>query len=501
MSDIFDLAVIGGGVNGCGIARDAAGRGLSVLLCEKGDLASGTSSTSTKLIHGGLRYLEHFEFRMVKEALQERETLLFLAPHIVKPMRFILPHNKSMRPAWMLRVGLFIYDFLGRRKVLPASRFVKLHKEVFGKDLKADFRKAFAYSDCWVDDTRLVVLNAVDAKRLGAEIKTRSEITRVVHEDGFWHLSIQDRQTGKISYAQARALINAGGPWAGRIAQSIVKNEDEDNLRLVKGSHIIFPRLFEHDHAYLFQNDDDRIVFAIPYEKNFTLVGTTDVEFEGDPSNVEIDNEEEVYLCEAINRYLASPVGPGDVLFAYSGVRPLFDDGADEAQETSRDYVLKLEGGMPQTPPLLTVYGGKITIYRELSEEALAKLSPHLHNAKEAWTASEPLPGGRMADGIDEFKKMIELSYPWVPSELLNRWTHSYGTRIEILLAGCEELEDLGQCFGGLLYEAEITYLRHEEWAKTAEDILWRRTKLGMVMSESEQNRLNRYIDDGFKFN
>jgi glycerol-3-phosphate dehydrogenase len=500
MIEVFDLAIIGGGVNGCGIARDAAGRGLSVLLCEKGDLGSGTSSTSTKLIHGGLRYLEHFEFKLVSEALQERETLLYLAPHIVKPMRFILPHNKSMRPAWMLRVGLFLYDFLGRRKVLPASRFVKLRKEVFGKYLKADFQKAFAYSDCWVDDSRLVVLNAVDAKRLGAEIRTKSEVTRVVHEDGLWHMSIQDRQTGKITYAHARALVNAGGPWAGKIAQAIVKNEEEDSLRLVKGSHIIFPRLFDHDHAYIFQNDDERIVFAIPYEKNFTLVGTTDVEFEGDPSHVEIDNDEEVYLCEAINRYLANPVGPGDVVFAFSGVRPLFDDGADDAKAASRDYVLQLEGGMPQTPPLLTVYGGKITTYRELSEEVMAKLGPHLHNASVDWTADEPLPGGRIGESMEAFKEMVELSYPWVPQPVLERWVWAYGTRVEVLLAGKEELADLGECFDGMLYEAEIEYLRYEEWARSAEDILWRRSKLGMVMSEGEQRRLYTYVENGFKF-
>ena len=484
-----DLAIIGGGINGCGIARDAAGRGLSVYLCEQNDLASGTSSWSTKLIHGGLRYLEHFEFRLVREALIERERLWQLAPHIIWPLRFVLPAHQGLRPAWLLRLGLFLYDHLGGRKLLPATRTLSLFQDEVGKPLKADAKIAFEYSDCWVDDARLVVLNAMDAKARGAIIETGQKLISAERVGFSWRLAIEDQRKKTVKNIEAKALINAAGPWVADVLDHKVKTDMKSRIRLVQGSHIILRRLYDHDRAYIFQNADGRIIFAIPFEKRFTLIGTTDRDYKGDPKDVHATEDEISYLITAASDYFKEPLKRDDVVWSYSGVRPLYDDGASKAQEATRDYVLKFDASETE-PPLLSVFGGKITTYLRLAEAVLEKFKHHFPEtvSQAGWTAHQMLPGGDFAaTGFKALVDQIVSDYPQFDRTYLERLCRLYGTRARVILGSATSFSDLGRDFGGTLTESEIDYLQREEWAETAEDILWRRTKLGLVLTAAEQ--------------
>ncbi len=486
---IFDLMVIGGGINGCGIARDAAGRGLKVALCERADLGGATSSASTKLVHGGLRYLEHYEFRLVREALQEREVLWGIAPHIIWPLRFVLPHHKGLRPAWLLRLGLFLYDHIGGRKLLPATITRRLDDGI----LKPEFTTGFEYSDCWVEDSRLVVLNARDAADLGATIMTRTECLSAARADGVWSVTVRalDGQTQAI---RARVLVNAAGPWVAHVLGQVIRANTSAKVRMVQGSHIVVPRLYAHDRCYIFQNADNRIFFAIPYERDFTLIGTTDQDYVGDPADVHATEPEIAYLCKGASDYFAVPVRPDQVVWTYSGVRPLYDDGAGAAQEATRDYVLTLdapEGG----PALLSVFGGKITTYRRLAEAALEKLASHLpapSGASAGWTAHATLPGGdfdRLGFGalVDDMLK----DRPWLPPATATRLCRAYGTRATRIIEGAKSLSDMGEWFGADLSGAELRYLAREEWARTAADVVWRRSKLGLRLTQSEIIRVD----------
>ena len=479
MSEPLDVFVIGGGVNGCGIARDAVGRGYSVMLAEMDDLASGTSSKATKLIHGGLRYLEYYEFRLVREALSEREIVWRNAPHIVHPLRFVLPYAKGLRPAWMLRVGLFIYDHLGGRERLPPTTTVDLKTGTAGAPLKPLFSRGFEYSDCWVDDARLVVLNARDAADRGAVVRTRCEVVSAVSENGVWRVRMRDVRSGAESAVFARLVVNAAGPWVDRVLQGPLAHKAPHHVRLVQGSHIVVPRLYEHDRCYIFQNPDGRIVFAIPYEDDFTLIGTTDRDYSGDPSKVAITAEETAYLCSAANDYFRHEITPDDVVWAYSGVRPLYDDHASAAQEATRDYVLHDE--MIEGAPLLSIFGGKITTYRRLAEAILDKIGGRLGARGKPWTEFATLPGGEFEGGdLMAFTRDLMQRKPFLPEPLAHRLARSYGTRALDLLGEARGLDDLGRDFGAGLTAAEIDYLVAREWAVTAEDILWRRTKLGL---------------------
>jgi len=491
----FDIAIIGGGINGCGIARDAAGRGLSVLLCEREDLASGTSSASTKLIHGGLRYLEYYEFRLVREALAEREVLLRAAPHIVWPLRFVLPHHRGLRPAWLIRLGLFLYDHLGGRKILPAAKRVDLGRDEAGRPLKPEFRDGFEYSDCWVDDSRLVVLNALDAAERGATIKTRTEMVKAERRGGVWAVTVREEGGGLREFL-ARALVNATGPWVADFLTSRLGLPVDAPVRLVKGSHIIVPRLFEHDRAYIFQNADGRIVFAIPYEGEFTLIGTTDLDYDGDPGKPQATEAEIDYLCSAAGEYFKQGPRRSDVVRTYAGVRPLYDDGASEAQAATRDYVLKIEGGEGK-PPVLNIYGGKITTYRRLAEAALEKLAPYFPKLGRAWTASASLPGGDfLVSGFAAEVDRLQALCPSCRPAHARRLVRAYGTRARRIVEGVRGQADWGETFGSDLTEREARYLAEQEWARSADDILWRRSKLGLRLSDSEAGRLDDWMRD-----
>jgi glycerol-3-phosphate dehydrogenase len=493
---MYDLAIIGGGVNGCGIARDAAGRGLSVLLVEKGDLAGGTSSASTKLIHGGLRYLEHYEFRLVSDALSEREVLWAMAPHIIRPLRFVLPHHRSLRPAWMIRLGLLLYDHLGGRRLLPKSRALDLTSDPAGAPLKHAFRRGFEYSDCWVDDARLVVLNAVDAARRGADIQVRTEMVAAATDTDTWTLTLKHAGTGDTTTATARMVVNAAGPWVEKVLRTRLGRRSRSHVRLVKGSHIVVPRLFEHDRAYIFQNGDGRIVFAIPYESDFTLIGTTDVEFSGDPATVAIERSEIAYLCRAVSTYFERPVDADDVVWHYAGVRPLYDDG-DAAKDVTRDYVLELDAP-GDAVPVLNVFGGKITTYRRLAEAALEKLKPWLGNAGPPWTKGAALPGGDFpVTGFAALVGELGSAFPFIPSSMLHRLAHAYGTRTRAMLGSCRTMSDLGAHFGADLYAREVRWLIDEEWARTADDVLWRRSKLGLRLTGAERDALAEWMTSG----
>ncbi|WP_404713219.1 glycerol-3-phosphate dehydrogenase [Sphingomonas sp. MMS24-J13] len=468
-----DLLIIGGGVNGCGIARDAAGRGLSVLLVERDDLAAHTSSASTKLIHGGLRYLEYYEFRLVREALAEREVILGIAPHLVKPMRFVMPLVEDMRPAWMIRTGLFLYDHIGGRTSLPKSEGVRLEGTPWGAGLK-HIERGFVYSDAWVDDARLVALNAISAAEKGATIRTRTGFTGAKREGDRWIATLDDGTN-----VSARAIVNTAGPWVSRVLGELEGAHAELPPRLVKGSHIIVPRMYEGEHSYILQNDDKRIIFAIPYERDFTVIGTTDKPFEGDPSAPQIDQDEIDYLCASINRYFEKPIGAGDIVRSYSGVRPLFDDGEENASAVTRDYVLKL--GTSEGPQVLSAFGGKITTYRRLAEHALEKLEPFLPTMGKSWTGAAPLPGGDLPGGdFEAFLLMVRDRWPFLAADNAERMARAYGTRIALVLGDARELEDLG----GGLSAREVTYLATHEWARTADDVLWRRTKIGLHTGE-----------------
>lgn len=489
ISEVYDLAVVGGGINGVGIAADAAGRGLSVFLCEKDDLAQHTSSASSKLIHGGLRYLEHYEFRLVREALAEREVLLVKAPHIVRPMRFVLPHRPHLRPAWMIRAGLFLYDHLGKREKLPGSRGLKFGA---GSPLKADIARGFEYSDCWVDDARLVVLNAMAARENGAHIHTRTRCVSARRSKGLWHIHLE-RADGTLLSIRARALVNAAGPWVAKFIKDDLKQKSPYGIRLIQGSHIIVPRLHDGEHAYILQNEDRRIVFAIPYLERFTLIGTTDREYQGDPAKVAISAEETAYLLDVVNRHFKQQISEKDILRTYSGVRPLCDDESDDPSAVTRDYTLSLEAH-PGEAPLLSVFGGKLTTYRKLAESALAQLAPFFPNAKPSWTASQPLPGGEQMSSQAELAEALCARFGWLPDSLARRWAGTYGSRTWKMLEGVQNLTDLGDHLGGGLYSREVDYLCRAEWATGLDDILWRRTKLGLFMTPGQQERLAQYL-------
>ena len=489
---MVDVLVIGGGINGTGIARDAAGRGLDVLLCEQDDLAAHTSSASTKLIHGGLRYLEHRDFRLVRHSLRERAVLLRNAPHIVWPLRFVLPHHAGLRPWWMIRLGLFLYDRLGPRGPLPPSASIDLGRHASGRALQDRYRRAFEYSDCWVQDSRLVVLNARDAEARGAEIRTRTACISLVPSGSSWTAVLEDRVSGERVTVSARGVVNASGPWVGRIRSLGGGAEAKHRLRLVKGSHIVVRKLFEHAHPYIFQSGDGRVLFAIPYEEDYTLLGTTDVEFEDAPGRVEITPQEVDYICAAANVYFATPVAPSDVVWAYAGIRPLLDDHAEDASEVTRDYALHLD---PAPAPMLSVYGGKLTTYRRLAEQAVDMLAGRLPVNGSRWTADAPLPGGDIPDAdIAEFAAQCAARYSWLPERLLRHCVRHYGTDIHALLAGHGSVDDLGEHFGAGLYAAEVAYLVEHEWARTAEDILWRRTRKGLGVSAPGVERLRAYL-------
>ena len=484
LSGQVDLLIVGGGINGAGIARDAAGRGLSVMLVEQDDLASHTSCSSSKLIHGGLRYLEYYEFRLVREALIEREVLLRAAPHIVWPLSFVLPHSPEQRPAWLIRLGLLLYDHLGGRKILPGSTSVDLRRSgPLGEPLKPWVQRGFTYADCWVEDSRLVALNALDAAERGARIRTRTRCERARRDGAGWVADLIDAQ-GRRSQIRARALVNAAGPWVSTFLEDALGVRSAKRVRLIKGSHIVVPRLYPGDHPYILQNVDRRIVFVIPFEGVFSLIGTTDVPYEGDPAAVAIEPVETAYLCAVVNRYFERQIGPGDVVWSYAGVRPLYDDASGNASAVTRDYVFDLDAG-PDRAPLLSVFGGKITTYRKLAEHALAKLQPAMGFVRGAWTASATLPGGDMprAD-FAAFLAAARREHPWVPEPLLRRWARAYGTRLSAIAGAAGRLEDLGCDLGGGLYEAEVRYLVEQEWARTADDILWRRSRLGLHVGQ-----------------
>lgn len=491
--ELHDVFVIGGGINGCGIARDAVGRGYSVYLAEMDDLASGTSSFSTKLIHGGLRYLEHYEFRLVREALMEREVLWKNAPHIIWPMRFVLPHAEGLRPAWLLRLGLFLYDHIGGRKLLPATRTLDMRSDPAGKPLKPIFRRAFEYSDGWVNDARLVVLNARDAADRGAIIRTRTKVTAARRENGHWVVKTENLRSGAVQEIKARLIVNAAGPWVDRVLAETV-GQDVHNVRLVQGSHIVVRKKFDDPRAYFFQNKDGRIIFAIPYEDDFTLIGTTDQDYDGDPRSARISQTEIDYLCNAASEYFAEPVKPEHIVWTYSGVRPLYDDGASKAQEATRDYVLKADGGNGQAP-IVNIFGGKITTYRRLAESMLEIIEKRLGRKGQPWTATAALPGGEFeATAFDAEVAKLKAAYPFLDMRLARRLTRLYGTRAKALLGLAKSEADLGRNFGADLYEAEVRYLVDKEWAVTADDILWRRTKRGLKLGKDQKAVLEEFL-------
>lgn len=494
-----DILVVGGGINGTGIARDLAGRGLSVVLCEQADLAGATSQWSSKLIHGGLRYLEHHEFRLVRKALLEREVLMRAAPQLIRPLRFVMPHNPQMRPAWLIRLGLFLYDHLARRRFLPASTGVDLRRDPGGTPLSARFSRGFAYSDGFVDDARLVVLNAMDARERGARVLTRTCCESAQAEDGVWKARLRP-EGGVAIEVRARAIVNAAGPWADRFIERVLKHEGAGRLRLVKGSHIVVRKLFEHDHAYIFQNDDGRIIFAIPFQDHFTLIGTTDVEYEGDPQDVAIDQAEIIYLCEQANRYFKRQLSADDVVWSYSGVRPLLEDEASEAAAVTRDY--RLELSVPGAP-LLTVWGGKLTTYRKLSEEAADILCRQLGVDRPAWTDTLPLPGGDLqtpgklvdqaVDAIERLVDAVARARPQQSDEWVRRICRAYGRRVWSWL-GETAPADLGREVAPGLFEAELRYLIEHEWARSADDVLWRRTKLGLHLDPAQRKAVEEWM-------
>ena len=498
MAKTFDIAIIGGGINGCGIARDAAGRGLSVYICEQSDLASGTSSAATKLIHGGLRYLEYYKFRLVREALMEREVLWRIAPHIIWPLRFVLPYHNGLRPAWLLRLGLFLYDHLGGRKLLPPTRTLNLETDPTGAPLKPGlYKRGFEYSDCWAEDARLVALNARDAADRGAVVAIRTRAISAKRGPDDWQLTTQHTRTGATETISARILINAAGPWVGTVLARTISQNAPASVRLVQGSHIVVARLYDHDRCYIFQNADNRIIFAIPYETDFTLIGTTDRDYTGDPADVKASPEEISYLCTAANEYFSTQLSPDDVIWTYSGVRPLYDDGEEDAQSATRDYVLDVDkdGGAP----LLSVFGGKITTYRRLAMQALDHLAKFLPatTAKPGWTGEAALPGGDFAvNGFQAQVDALAKAHPWLAPVLSRRLVRAYGTRAAMITGNAQSMTDLGHDFGAGLTEAEVRYLMRYEWAEEAADVVWRRSKLGLRLSREQIEALDHFMSE-----
>ena len=491
--DAFDMVIVGAGINGAGIARDAAGRGLNVLICDQGDLANYTSSASTKLVHGGLRYLEYYEFRLVQKALAEREVLLGIAPHIIWPLRFVMPHVKALRPAWLIRLGLFLYDHLGGRKKLPASRGINLRQHETGKPLRDDLRKGFMYSDCWVQDSRLVVLNCMDAANRGASVRPRTRCIGAQRSKGDWEIRLKDLASGEESVVRSRSLVNAAGPWVAKFLDNAMSRDGDKDVHLVKGSHIVVPAMFDHEASYLFQNNDGRVIFAIPYEQHYTLIGTTDVAYEGNPADAEASDEEIQYLCDAVNRYFKKPITPEDVTWTYAGVRALYDESEeDDVSAVSRDYSLDLDD---REPPLLSVFGGKITTYRTLARQAVDQLAPALNAKITDWTGSETLPGGDIPDGnFEAYLAGVHRDYPWLPDDMVWRLVRNYGTETRRLLGSAKSLNDLGEHFGADLYEAELQYLADYEWAMSGEDAIWRRTRIGLALDLAQQDRVSAWF-------
>jgi D-erythritol 1-phosphate dehydrogenase len=494
-NDLVDLLVVGGGINGVGIARDAAGRGLSVVLCEKDDLAQGTSSRSGKLVHGGLRYLEYYEFRLVREALIEREVLLRAAPHIIWPMRFVLPHAREQRPAWMIWLGLLLYDHLGGRGLLPKSRRLDLGRDLAGKALKPDFRAGFEYSDCWVDDARLVVLNALDAAARTARILTRTALVTARRDNGVWRAELRNHAGAGIR-VRARGIVNAAGPWVEQIITRNAALNAAHHVRLVKGSHIVVPKFWEGPQAYLFQNDDRRVIFVNPYQGDLCLIGTTDIPYSGEADEVAAGEDEILYLLRAVNRFCTRQLVPADVIHSFSGVRPLFDDNAEDPSAVTRDYVFELndtDGALP----LLSVFGGKITTFRKLAEHALDRLKPYFPAMCGPWTAHAALPGGDIeAADFDGFAARLRLDHAALPCAVVDHYARLYGTRARNLLDGVRTCADLGRHFGGTLYQREAEFLRHEEWALSAGDILERRTKHGLHLAAEQKQAFTNWIDN-----
>lgn len=494
----FDILVIGGGVNGCGIARDAVGRGLKVALVEQSDLASATSSASTKLFHGGLRYLEYYEFGLVKKALIEREVLLRNMPHISWPMRFIIPHLSGMRPRWMLRAGLFLYDYIGGRKLLPATKKLRLSNHPLGEPLIDEIKVGYEYSDCWVDDARLVVLNARDAADRGATVMTRAKFQSAKPKDGKWVARVKDLQTGKTKQIGTRVLINAGGPWVKEIIEDRVNADTPENIRLVRGSHIVVKKLYEHDRAYFFQNSDGRLIFTLPYENDFTLIGTTDADHTGDPSSAKCSDKEAAYLCEIASRSFKKDILPADIIWSYSGVRPLHDTEKGDASAASRDYqikVRKIEGS-----PLINIFGGKITTFRKLSEEVVSELAPFTRMIGKPWTHHAHLPGGDFAyHQKDQLIAQFRWDFPFLNEQQIQRMFKAYGTQATEMLKGTTATKDLGKDFGAGLFELEVKWLINREWAQTVDDIIWRRTKLGLHMTNKQVKVLDQWMKKTIK--
>ncbi|MCC4265746.1 glycerol-3-phosphate dehydrogenase [Oceanimonas baumannii] len=496
MKQPLDMLIIGGGINGTGIALDAAGRGLSVALCEMHDLASATSSASSKLIHGGLRYLEQFEFRLVREALAERETLLQAAPHIIWPLRFRLPHQPHLRPAWMIRLGLWLYDHLARRDRLPGSQMLPLNG---AGPLQPHLGQVFEYSDAWVDDARLVVLCALAAQERGAHIWPRTRCTQARRKNGLWHIELT-RENGSLSTVTARVLINAAGPWVSHLFEEVLPSPPPARLRLVKGSHIVVPRLHDGDEAYILQHQDGRIVFVLPYEQDYSLIGTTDIDYTGDPGCVAPSYEEITYLCNVVNAHFTRQIEPNEVIHRFSGVRPLMADSRGQAQQASRDYKLLLSTDSHQAAPLLSVFGGKITTFRALAEDALNQLTAFLPPNDGPWTTHLVLPGGDFEDHAS-LAGSLKQEYSWLPHRLVQRYVRSYGTLCRQFLNRHAGIAELGEHFGAGLYAAEVDYLMHQEWAHTTDDVLWRRTKLGLHLTPEQQRRLDAYMQQALQHN
>lgn len=491
----FDVFIIGGGINGAGIARDASGRSFSVCLCDAGDFGGGTSSASTKLVHGGLRYLEHFEFRLVREALIEREILWQMAPHIIWPLRFILPHHKGLRPAWLLRLGLFLYDHLGGRKLLPATSTINLQKDIAGKSLKPEFKKAFEYSDCWVEDSRLVILNLQDAQAKGADIRPRTSAQKAKFKNGKWEIELADKITGERENITASVIINATGPWVDEVMKNVFGKNDSKNVRLVRGSHIVIKKKYQHERAYIFQNSDERIIFAIPYENDYTLIGTTDAEQDDIFEQPKISQTEIDYLCDMASEYFAEPVSQEDIIWTYSGVRPLYDDGASKAQEATRDYVIRQEETLGEGS-LFNIFGGKITTFRRLAESVLEEIEERLGARKAKWTAGAIYSGGDFAtDGYDGLVNQYAKQYPFIETGLMQRLVRLYGTNTLKILKDAKDIKGLGIDFGEGLYQREVEYLMENEWVYEASDILYRRTKLGIRMTKAQSKKLATWIE------